>query len=141
MGKPSRDPGLDGALALYLIFYCAIAGCFGLVLYAFSLPTHNVNVGLAAYEPPAGTVVNYAAVTRMRPDQPVEPMAAAAEAEPETNGAAIETTGRAVTAAEDAKPPAKARKARRTAAKNTRRPDGYRSQARNYGRNDYAAQQ
>lgn len=54
---PSRRDGLDAALAIHLALYCAVAGCFALVLYFLLQPSHSANPGLAAYKPPPATVL------------------------------------------------------------------------------------
>jgi hypothetical protein len=54
---PSRSDGLDAALAIHLALYCAVAGCFALVLYFLLQPSRSANPGMAAYKPPPATVL------------------------------------------------------------------------------------
>jgi hypothetical protein len=54
---PSRRDGLDASLAIHLALYCAVAGCFALVLYFLLQPSRSANPGLAAYKPPPATVL------------------------------------------------------------------------------------
>jgi hypothetical protein len=98
------DTGLNAALALYLVVYCAVAGCFGLTLYLLLQPAQNPNVGLAAYTPPPGTVVAYVPANRPQAERSPEPAVTVADrpavpnAEPETTGAAVKNA--------EAEPPA-----------------------------------
>jgi hypothetical protein len=77
-----RDPdGVAGAIAMHLCLYCAVAGCFALVLYYLMQPTRLPNPGMAAYKPPPGALAAQTVSLRFG----TEPIKAA---EPETTGAA-----------------------------------------------------
>jgi len=76
----SPNESAAAALALHLSIYCAVAMAFAGGFYELMQPRRIENVGLAAYKPLPGTVVNYEAVVR-RHDQPIA-VAAAAEPEP-----------------------------------------------------------
>jgi hypothetical protein len=91
-----RPEGVTAALGIHLVVYCAVGACFALGLYALMQPTRGSNPGLAAYEPPPGTVVRYGKPFRMK--SVAEPIAPVAPIAPET-----ETTGRA-TPEPDVKP-------------------------------------
>jgi hypothetical protein len=131
MGKPSRAFGLDAALVLYMLFYCGVAGSFGLGLYALLRPAQTQNIGLAAYTPPPATVVNYDAVRRLAPD----PMPVVAAAEPEVTVAAKPVV-------EEPKPTVKVKKTRErtrhAARKSQRRRNDYWVWTRDRGWNRYA---
>jgi hypothetical protein len=47
------------ALSIHLIVYCAVGACLAFGLYALLQPSRAPNSGMAAYEPPPGTVVKY----------------------------------------------------------------------------------
>jgi hypothetical protein len=73
---------LDVALAICLGAYSLVATCFGLGLYALLQPSASRNPGLAAYEPPPGTVISYALPARLK-DTPETDGRATASAETE----------------------------------------------------------
>ena len=83
---------VTAALGVHLIVYCAVGACLAFGLYALLQPSRAPNSGLAAYEPPPGTVVKYGkpslAPTVSEPLAPVEqPMAPALiDQEPATTG-------------------------------------------------------
>jgi hypothetical protein len=88
------------ALGIHLCLYCALAGCFAFGFYALMQPTPYPNPGVAAYEPPPATVINYALPPRLA-NSIQEPLASAALGEPEP-----ETTGRSTPQPELAPAPA-----------------------------------
>src|SRR5262249_48141957 len=94
----SPNESAAAAPALHLSIYCAVAMACAGGFYQWMQPRRIENVGLAAYKPLPGTVVNYEAVVR-RHDQPTA-VAAAAAPEPA-----------AVSAAPPPAPEAKAKKA------------------------------
>jgi hypothetical protein len=77
-------------LGIYLVVYCFAALCLGAALYWLMQPRVLVNVGIAAYQPPPGTVVAYRAAPWTPPAQadlsvpPVEAPAPVASAKPLT---------------------------------------------------------
>ena len=77
--------GAAVALAIHLGFYCALTGCFAAGFYQLMQPRRIENVGLAAYKPLPGTVINYAAV----PFRHEEPVTAAVEPEPPAVAATV----------------------------------------------------
>src|SRR5262245_14004139 len=68
MARITRAPsdGVATALGIHLCLYCAVAGCLGYGLYALLQPARFANPGVAAYEPPPGTVVTYTLPLRLR---------------------------------------------------------------------------
>jgi len=83
-----RD-GLPVALAIHLGIYCAVAASAALGVYEFMQPTRLPNPGLAAFKPPAATVMTY--VPGSVPNRGIATMAADAQAVPETDGVADRT--------------------------------------------------
>jgi hypothetical protein len=98
------QPHTDGAavaLAIHLGIYCALAGGFAGGFYQLMQPRRIENVGLAAYKPLPGTVLNYAAAAR-RHDQPMT-VTAAVEPEPAAIGATAEQAPEATKSSAEAK--------------------------------------
>jgi hypothetical protein len=87
MARTTRAPsdGVATALGIHLCLYCAVAGCLGYGLYALLQPTRFANPGVAAYEPPPGTVVTYTLPLRL-PNRALAGAAAVTSPEPETTG-------------------------------------------------------
>jgi len=81
--RASSD-GVATALGIHLCLYCAVAGCLGYGLYALLQPARFANPGVAAYEPPPGTVVTYTLPLRLR--NRALGSVAAPTPEPETTG-------------------------------------------------------
>jgi hypothetical protein len=81
-----RSDGVTAALGMHLVVYCVVGVCFAFGLYALLQPSRGSNPGLAAYEPPPGTVVRYGKPFLMK--SVAEPIATVApiEQEPETTG-------------------------------------------------------
>src|SRR5262245_31250554 len=63
--RASSD-GVATALGIHLCLYCAVAGGLAYGLYALLQPARFANPGVAAYEPPPGTVVTYTLPLRLR---------------------------------------------------------------------------
>src|SRR5262245_30564962 len=90
----ARHPdSVTAALGVHLIVYSAVGACLAFGLYALLQPSRAPNSGLAAYEPPPGTVVKYGkpptATTVSEPIAPVEQLTAPAALtaqEPATTG-------------------------------------------------------
>ena len=86
-----RTDGLQAALAIHLGLYCAVAGAFALGLYLLLQPSRSANPGLAAYRPPAATVLThteaYTEALRSEPSRLGGGPVAALAPEPETTGA------------------------------------------------------
>ena len=78
----SSSEGLDVALAIYLGAYSLVAACFGLALFALLQPSKSPNPGVAAYDPPPGTIISYALPARLKDGAQSDGYAAAA-VEPE----------------------------------------------------------
>ena len=59
---------IDGAalaLAIHVSICCTVLACLAFAFYAMMQPTRINNLGLAAYEPPPGTVINFASPARL----------------------------------------------------------------------------
>jgi hypothetical protein len=80
--------GLDAALAIYLVVYSIAAACFAVGLYALLQPSKSSNPGTAAYNPPPGTVISYAAPTFPRTLPETDGHATAAAEPATTTGSA-----------------------------------------------------
>jgi hypothetical protein len=72
----------DAALVIHLVIYCAVGACFAFALYALLQPSRVSNFGLAAYKPPAGTVLTYG--MPLLAETASEPIASVALMEPES---------------------------------------------------------
>jgi hypothetical protein len=107
--------GVAAALGIHLCLYCALGGCFAFGFYALMQPTLYPNPGVAAYEPPPATVINYTLAPRLR-NNIQEPLASPALQEPEP-----ETTGRSTARPELVPAPAPAPVAK-SSPKVTRKP-------------------
>jgi hypothetical protein len=101
--------GLGAALALQLSLYSFVFALFALWLYGLMAPKVVPNPGLAAYQPPPGTVISYDVPARLLAQQGQPPQLADLPLTPETD----ETTGRSIQAAEQAPEPQRVVKAKR----------------------------
>jgi hypothetical protein len=92
----SQAEGTTAALGISLLAYTFVFGLFAIALYWLLQPHRAANPGLAAYEPPPGTVISYQLPARLLAQNGRAPPLAAIES------AADETTGRSAKVAEPA---------------------------------------
>jgi hypothetical protein len=90
----SQAEGTTAALGVSLLAYTVVFGLFAIALYWLLQPHRVQNPGLAAYEPPPGTVISYQLPARLLAQNGQAPPLAAVES------AADETTGRSAKVAE-----------------------------------------
>jgi hypothetical protein len=104
-----REPdGLGVALAIHLSLYSFVFALFALWLYSLLQPKAVPNPGLAAYQPPPGTIVSYEVPPRLLAQHGQPPQLAELPPTPEVD----ETTGRSDQTVEHAPEPQQAVKAR-----------------------------
>jgi hypothetical protein len=100
--------GLGVALGIHLSIYSFVFVLFSAGLYSLLQPKQVPNPGLAAYEPPPGTVISYEMPSRLLARHGQPPQLAELPRTPEAD----ETTGRSVPTVEQAPEPERAVKAR-----------------------------
>ena len=100
---------MAAALAIHLSIYGFVFVLFSLWLYGLLQPQQVPNPGLAAYQPPPGTVISYEMPQRLLARHGEPPQLAELPPSPEAD----ETAGRTVQAAEQAPEPQRVVKAKK----------------------------